>query len=147
MAVNVQDHIHIDTVIGAAPENAPTMTWTIRKREESISFRAEISDTLTGNIYAHVIKSTGVPVVRHNFNYEIKLMGEGSNNVFYYKNLLDSMAGKYVYLVDSYHPDDGEDHTTYVKQYFMFEIGPYPTDHYSLTFFYVPITLISMEQP
>lgn len=147
MAVQPQTHIHLSTAIGSAPENAPTLEWTVRDREEVLVFRAEISESLTGNVYAHVIKHLGEPVVRSDFNYEIKIIGDNSHNTFYYVNLLKTLAGKEVYLVDNYHPDDGEDHSAYVTSAFVLQLGPFPANHMALAFFYVPIQLTSLEQP
>jgi hypothetical protein len=147
MAKNVQDHVHLSTTLTGSPEFAPDMKWTVKDRDENIIFRAEIVDSLTGNIYAHVIQKDGIPVVRSDYQYTIKIIGDNDHNTFYYESLLNSLAGKYVYMVDNYHEDDGEDHTDSIIQAFVSQIGPYPVDHYMLQFFYVPIYLNNMTQP
>lgn len=121
MTVRTQWHIHLDSELGAGPEFAPVNTWKVEypSRMEVSHTYMNIRFTATGKLRLNTVKSGGEPVRRVDLRYNIKVDAQGLLSVEERKELLYSLMGKRVYLVDNIHPDDGEDHTTYIQTYVL----------------------------
>jgi hypothetical protein len=111
MAV-VQNHIHLDLPgnESGAPENAPTLTFTVKDRSEVYETTISVDRAWDGTSYVSVMGSfaTGAPVVYSNMRYTIIAD----------LNELDSLKAmllRKVKLVDSRHCDNGLDHTSYIR--------------------------------
>lgn len=144
---DVQDHLHLSPELETSGEFAPSYKWTASDREEAVVFTARVRRSLTGRPFAHVVRRGGVVVVHYDFSYVVKIEGDGALTTRQYADRLKSMAGRHLYLVDHVHPDDGEDHSAYVKPVLLAEIGRFKADHTMLSYFYVPIYLIDLTIP
>jgi hypothetical protein len=139
----VQSHIHLSDTLGASPENAPSMSWKVRDRKPQPIVYMSITTTLSGNVYAHVIGNDS-PIKRTNYEFEVKLIGDDSHDMFYYEDLLIGLNGKECYFVDNYHVNDGEDHTVNIKRVIV-SLGTIPLFTPGLGVEYVPMTLINLD--
>lgn len=142
----VQNHIHLDTAIGSAPENAPVLTWRVTKRTPQTVVFLSVDYTKRGYLRPTVLKDSGTPVLLTNFKYTLKIKGADTDATETLKESLTEMLGKTVYLVDNRHCDDGADHDSYVRTMFFSEIGEFKVDHVMLDFYYVDITLLDASR-
>lgn len=109
--VAIQNHIHLDTAVGGAPENAPTATYRILFPNRRIRDKVNLSFNRGENGTPHVSRQrkTGGAIIRYrDLSYTLKVTDTE------YGALL-AILGETVSVVDSYHPDDGEDHDSYVR--------------------------------
>lgn len=136
-----QNHIHLSTVVSEDGEKAPDLKWRVRfpSRAEVPHYFMTADYAISGVLQPQVLlhPSTGNPVKRTDFNYQLKIRGDISTQKAY----LEAMVGKRVYLVDHVHPADGQDHEDYVREMFFAYLGPWPPDHAAMEFFYVDIEL------
>lgn len=123
MATQIQNHIHLDTSIGGAPENAPTQTWSVFERAVIPVKVSGYVRGITGQLRNNVLMSSGEIVQLRDYGYVVKVQAEGVYTAQEMLETLLSMDGKTVYLVDNYHPDDGEDHTSDVRTMRMTTTG------------------------
>lgn len=119
MTKSVQDHIHLDEIIGAGPENAPVLTWTVQRRIPKPVVFLQVDYTARGYIRANKLVDSGNIVNLRDWQYTLKVLGDETNDYVYYEELLMSMLGKLLYLVDIYHEDDGDDHASSVRPVIM----------------------------
>ena len=136
-----QDHIHLDTVIGDAPENAPTLIWAATKRSPSYQVFATFKRGITGKLQMQVASdSGGDPLQFNDMEYTIKCASQTTVET------LVAMLGKQVYLVDHYHANDGEDHTDDIRTMMFAQVGSIepPADHIDV-FYLVSILLIDAD--
>jgi hypothetical protein len=138
----VQDHIHLDTVLGGAPENAPTTKWIVQRRVRKPVIFLQIDYTAQGYIRANKLTDGSDPVLLKDWQYTLKVVGDGTHDYTYYEDQLVSMLGKVIYLVDNYHEDDGADHTDSVQAVIMDTIDGMDSETDKvLRFGYITITL------
>lgn len=131
----LQNHIHLDTSLGGAPENAPTNTWKAFARTPEFKILASFARSVTGKLQVQVLNSSGTPIQFKNFEYEIK--AESKTDL----ETLASYQGKTVYFVDHYHADDGEDHTDDVRTMVMGPLGKIKVPAVNEPYYSVDITL------
>lgn len=141
-----QDHIHLDTTIGSAPENAPVMTWKVTKRIPQEVVFLNVDYTRQGYMRPTVLKTAGTPVRLTNFRYTVKIMGTDETDTETQRQALVAMLGKEVSLVDSVHCADGAGHDSYIRPMFFSEVGEFKADHIKLFFYYVDITLLDASR-
>jgi hypothetical protein len=116
MAVQMQDHIHLDTVIGGAPENAPTLTWKATQRQKVTSLMTKFERGLTGKAFFNVKTGPSGPLRFVDWTYMLKVTESELAT-------LEGLVGKVVSLVDHLHPDDGEDHDAHIETMGFVKIG------------------------
>ena len=107
--MSVQNHIHLSDTLGGAPENAPAKTYMAHQRDDQPTIFIAIERSLSGGLMGHVLQSGGAPVLKDNFEYILRVDQTELDE-------LRALLGKQVYFVDHIHPNDGQDHTAYVKQ-------------------------------
>lgn len=137
---DVQNHIHLDSVIGGAPENAPTLTWRATDRALVPRFTVEIVEGLTGVRFDHATED----VVYSDFMYELFLK-DGATTALAQLDLLMGLAGKRLYLVDHRHPDNGADHTDYIRTVRMTRMGEIQQEHLLLKQFRVQVYFVDLS--
>lgn len=142
---NVQNHIHLSTTLTGSPEFAPDIKWKIKDRKQTPAFYGELVPSLFGTRYAHVIKNGDNPVVYLDYSYEMYLINDTDSTAIEKLNVLIGLLGRELYLVDTIHCDNGEDHTPFVHNAWFAEIGDVPTNQLLLDFFYVPIKIASLD--
>lgn len=115
MAVQAQDHIHIDTDLEGAPENSPTNKYTALSPEQR-QHRAHMAHeyAVDATLMTHKVTDSGDVQISSSRTYKLKVTRAEHDAL-----LAD--LGHRVYFVPNYHPDDGEDHTAYRIQV---EFGP-----------------------
>lgn len=104
----VQDHIHIGTTLEGA-ENAPSNKYRARARTPFWRIETQIDRGLTGKLFFDGIRDGNGDIIRFD-EYDYNLLVSLDEI-----EVLKSMLGREVYLVDHVHPDDGEDHSAYVR--------------------------------
>lgn len=142
MAVATQKHLHLALTLGAAPENAPAYKWVVQDRLEIPRGTATLRESLTGVLRAHVLLSSGVPLIKKDYSYTIILTADFGYTLQQRKDQLFGMLNRRVYLVDCIHPGDGEDHTSSVKTMFLKDISPLKVFDRVLARHYVDIELV-----
>lgn len=140
--MDVQDHIHLDMLLGAAPEYAPPLKWTVVEKLLVPSPIMQVNETLTGTLKVHRLRREGTFVKRRDMKYRIKI-GDGidSGGAKAQLDSLFGMLGEDVYLVEHWHPDDGQNHTNYVRPMVLIEISPPEFASPLLNFLIVDISL------
>lgn len=116
MAVGLQNHVHISTVLEETGEEAPTYAWVTIQADEIPNVIVSIKRSLTGKLYRHVLSSGGVPVQFKDYHLVVKLYAYGGLTVRQQLALFEGWNGKAVYFVPHYHPADNEDHGDYVRE-------------------------------
>lgn len=135
MAELRQNHIHLDIVLGGAPENAPLKTWKAADRQEMVMTILEARRTLTGVLRLHQLQSGGLPVRFHSFGYRLRVSSDDE------ADYLKSLLGRVVYLVDHLHPADGSDHAPSVRQMGFTSLGAFTAFNVALIRWYVDVKL------
>jgi hypothetical protein len=109
MAVRIQNHLHLDTTIGGAPENAPTATYKAfgRRKRSKVNISFNRGENGTPHV-SRQRKSGGDIIVFMDWSYTIKATEAEVGT-------LEGLIGQTVSLVDHLHPDDGEDHDSYIR--------------------------------
>ncbi len=104
-----QNHIHLSTELGGEPELAPTLKFRATERIEFVHGDVDVVRGATGKLFFGTIRDdNGDPVLNNEFDYHLLVTESELDS-------LKDMVHKPVYFVDHVHPDDGEDHTAYVK--------------------------------
>lgn len=137
----IQNHIHLSTTLGGAPENSPDMLWQITDRRDIPVVILNIRRGLTGKLRPSVLIYDGQPVQLTNFNFTVKIKADEGSTTKERMDALRALYGKRVYFCDSYHADDDSDHTSDVRTMFVSEVGEFKVDHIKLDFYYVNIKL------
>lgn len=140
----LQNHIHLATTLGSAPENAPTLKWKVLERQETVSIQVAIKQTLGGKTRVHVLSDVSGPVQLSTFQYKVKVQGDYGYTVEDRIAQLKALQGRRAYLCDHFHADDDADHTADVLEVFC-EVGAFPSDHIGLQFFYVDVSLTDLS--
>lgn len=140
----VQNHIHLSTTLGTAPENAPTLKWKALERQNVVSITTSIKQTLAGKTRVHVLQDISGPIVLETFQYKLKVQADYGYTVEDRIAQLKALNGRRAYLVDHFHANDNADHTADVIEVFC-EVGAFPTDHIALQFFYVDVSLTDLS--
>lgn len=116
----LQSHIHLSGALGDAPENAPNLTWKVTERRLSIRFHGSVDYTRTAYIRPFDPKdSEGNPLVFTDYAYTVRIFDEDPNEANTLLTTLLAMLRKEVYLCDSFHANNGADHTSDIKTVFF----------------------------
>ncbi|PJF45114.1 MAG: hypothetical protein CUN55_00560 [Phototrophicales bacterium] len=146
MATKFQDHIHLSPSIGGSPEFAPDTKYVLYSRSRVPSFQGTVKRTITGLLRVHTQKDPTLlssPIKPVNFEIEIKLTDNGSKTAYeQYLDLEALLAEKILFFVENYHPDDGEDHTNFIKKVYATSVGPFRSFGPGFVSGTVPITLV-----
>ena len=143
MAVKVQDHVHISMALGGSPENSPTLKWTITRWSLQPRVTMNLRYGQTGKLRKHRLRNENGIIQYFDYKYIVKL-GESTENpqvLAQRRAELLAMNGQDVYLVDSNHPDDGENHASHVKN-MVLKVDAIENYEFALRRFYVAIELI-----
>lgn len=146
MTNHVQDHIHLALSLGTAPENSPIHKWNVRlgSRLQVPKIYVTVDEALNGAIQLQqLLDNTGDVVRKSDYKFVVKCADDDEVGVDAWGRLDDLlyMNGKRVHFVDSYHVNDGEDHTLNILPAILF-VGEVPDFDPKLTRFYVPIQLL-----
>jgi len=137
----IQNHIHLSTTLGSGPENAPNMLWQVTDRRNVPVVFINLRRTTTGKLRPNRLVYDGSPVRLNNYSFTVKIKANEASTTQERMDALKAMHGQRVYFCDTYHADDGEDHTTDVKAMFVSEVGEFKVDHIKLDFYYVSVKL------
>lgn len=143
MAVNYQNHIHLDTAISGSPEFAPVLKWSVRfpGRMDSPEVVMSLKRARNGKLHNHVLSSAGAPIQFQNYRYIVVVRARDGDTLLQRINKLKALNGKEVTMVDNFHPDNGESHATYGLQYIC-QVGEFRnTDQPVPEWFEVEVTL------
>lgn len=149
---SLQNHIHMDTALGAAPENSPVMRWKATNRIEIPEVIGSVKRTVTGKLVWHVSGDENGVHHATTMRYSIKLVDDGFYSLEEQKTMLLNMHGQFVYLVDHWHASDGEDHTAYVKPFLfvgmgeIIPVGPV-LPYYTVDIELMSASLVTVNQP
>lgn len=141
MTTAVQNHIHISSTLEGSGEKAPDIKWLIHDRKMMPTVFMTLRRTKRGNLRNNVILDTGNPVQITNFQYELRIHSDETYTTAQREAFLLAMQGKKVYVVDSVHCNDGEDHTSFVKQMVLDIPEGFNTDIFDLSFYFVRVDL------
>jgi len=114
----IQDHIHLSSTVGGAPEFSPDMKWKVRvdgwmPTPEIISNHRR---TLGGKLKKYVLSDVGGdPIQFMNFRYVVKVDDYDGFTLEQRYDALLAMQGKSVMLVDVRHVDDDQNHSGHVR--------------------------------
>ena len=142
----MQNHIHLSETVSGAPENAPDTIWTVTNRTEIPNVVMTYERTLTGKLRRHILREGGNPVQFYDYGYELKIYDYGGKTTEQRLAQIRSMAGKFVYLVDVPHPDDGQNHAAYVKTMLVNRVGDISPFTKSGQLYYVTIELVDASR-
>lgn len=113
-----QDHIHLSTSLGSAPENAPDIKWKVQQngRQPIPNIIANHRRTLKSRLKLHRARDGSGNIIRLNdFKYILRVSDYWDMTKQERMDAILAMQGATVYLVDNIHADDGEDHTDDLK--------------------------------
>jgi hypothetical protein len=138
----VQDHIHLGLTVSEVGEKAPVYTWKITDRPEVPKVFMSVNYALTGALRAHTKRVNGEVLQLTDMNLIVLVRDEQDMTTWQRKALLKSFQGNYLYYVDSFHPDDGEDHSPVVWRMYCSHIGEFKPHEQMLRMFYVEVALL-----
>lgn len=120
----IQNHIHLSTTLNIDAENAPSWKWKILERLNTPIVLAEVQRTLGGKLRPHRLLDNTSSVIRlQSVMYKIKVSNYGDGITKDERmEAIRNMVGEFVYVVDSDHPNNGEDHTAHVVPMYLAEI-------------------------
>lgn len=104
----VQNHIHLDTSLGGAPENAPSATYKVVEWTPFPTLELAVARGLTGKLFFDTITSGGNPVWFDNQDLQLQV------SLAEFK-AIRALIGRQVYYVENDHANDGADHTSDVR--------------------------------
>lgn len=136
----LQNHIHISTALQSSGEKAPTLKWVVTDRLEiPVKFMA-LKRSLSGALRKHCLLDTGGVVQLTHFKYTVKVQADYSYTLEQRIAQLRALDGQNVYLCDSFHLADGQDHTASVRE-MVISVGEFPPVGPGLPFFLVDVEL------
>jgi hypothetical protein len=125
MAIKVQNHIHLDFNLDGAPENAPADIFVATQMSPQFQVFASFKRSLSGKPHLHVhTDDSGNPKVFEDYVFEIRLRSEVDGQSLDTYNALREKLWQGVYFIPHLHPDDGEDHNSYVRRMVITDVGP-----------------------
>lgn len=136
----LQNHIHLSTTLQSSGEKAPDLKWAVTDRLEiPVKFMA-LKRSLTGALRKHLLVDLNGAVHLTHFKYTVKVQNDYSYTLEQRISQLRAMDGQNVYLCDSFHVADGQDHTALVRA-MVLSIGEFPPVGPGLPFFLVDVEL------
>lgn len=122
--MTVQQHLHLATTLSGAPEFAPVYQWRTVYFSPIPSFIANVQPTQDGSRHLSVVHADGAPLLYQNYEGVIIVEAESGYTIWERRDQLLAMLNRTVYFVPYDHPDDGQDHSAAIKQYFFANIEP-----------------------
>lgn len=121
----LQNHIHLSTTLGSAPENAPDLKWVITDRTAIPTVFINLKRTATGKLKKHYLTNVGGIIQLRRYEYSIKVQADFSYTLEQRVAQLEALQGKNAYLCDSFHANDGASHTSTIKNVVVAEVGEF----------------------
>lgn len=140
MATQTQNHVHLQGTNDrpwGAPENAPTNKYKVTQYVRQPRAAVLVEYALDNTAHVHRRTSGGNPLLFENLGHTLKVTHTELTEL-----LTD--LGRNVDFVDSYHPDDGEDHAAYVQEKVLVEVAIRNVT-YDLSCYVVQITLEDVD--
>jgi hypothetical protein len=142
----VQNHIHLSTTLGSAPENAPDIKWKVRSDGwlPVPNIVATHRRTIHGKLKKHRLRNSSGDILRFmDYKYIIKVADYDDLTKQERLDALIAMQGEVVYLVDNMHTAaDGADHTAEVKTMYFKAISDIKNINPQLDPLYITIELV-----
>lgn len=136
----LQNHIHLSSTLQISGEKAPDLKWAVTDRLEiPVKFMA-LRRSLSGVLRRHRLTDNGGVVQLTNFKYTVKVQPDYGYTLEQRIAQLRSLDGRDVYLCDSFHIADGQDHTPSIRQ-MVLTVGEFPPVGPGLQFFLVDVEL------
>lgn len=110
--MTTQNHCHIDLTLGGAPENAPPNTYKVQEYRPFYTADVDIARSMTGRLFFNTYTESGDPIVFNDVDLTLFVTQAEFEE-------LQAMVHKSVYYVGNIHPNDGADHTAYVRSMIM----------------------------
>lgn len=136
--MSVQAHIHIDGSLGGAPENAPPDKYKALRRTQFYDAKIDVERGKTGKLFTDTFTSGGDPIIFTNYDFTLRVTEAELQ-------ALVSLLHQDVYFVDNVHPDDGEDHTDYVRTMYFSTLKVMKHTSPALTYYIVAISLLDND--
>lgn len=136
----VQNHIHIGTSLGPAPENAPTQIYRVSQRVLRPIVKLSVNITLGGKTRLHRLTDGGNTKIFMRHEYVVKI-NAGVTPAWDQVETLIGLLGETIYLCDNEHANDGADHTADIVQAYFTEIPQIESISPGLNLYYIPIVL------
>lgn len=99
---------------------------------------ASFDRALTGKAHLSTLSNVSGPIIFSDYAYTLKLTEAELDAI-------TDLLGLQVYLVDNLHPDDGEDHTAYVRTMGMINPGKPKMANTVGIYYYYEIYLVDMD--
>lgn len=115
---NIRNHIHLSDTLGDSPEFAPTHTWAVRAdgRWRVKNLKINLTESLNSYIALHMPMVNGSVYVPTNWRFILRIGHPDDDDVESKLAILEGLIGKRLYFCDSFHPADGEDHTSAIQR-------------------------------
>ncbi len=108
-----QNHIHLGTTLGGAPDLAPTATYKVQDHRPFFTADVDIARGATGVLFfGTYVDNAGVPIVFKDVDLTLFVTQAELE-------ALEALVHKAVYYVPNIHPNTGSDHTAYVRSMIM----------------------------
>jgi hypothetical protein len=141
----LQNHIHISTTLQTTGEKAPDLKWVITDRLEIPLIFMSLRRALTGKLRKHRLTNQNGIVQFSNLKYTLKVQSDFGYTLQERMAQLKAMNGEDVYLCDSFHAADGQDHSLDVRRMVLSRVGEFPPVGPGLQYFLVDVELESDE--
>jgi len=136
----LQNHIHLSTALQPSGEKAPDLKWVVTDRLEIPVKFMSLKRSLSGVLRMHRLKDTGGVVQLTDFKYTVKVQADYGYTLEQRIAQLRVLDGQSVYLCDSFHVTDGQDHMTAVRS-MVASVGDFAPIGPGLPFFLVDVEL------
>jgi hypothetical protein len=114
-----QRHIHLSETLSLGPEFSPYIKWRANKLSINPRVTASLKYSISGSLKAHVLRDSSGPIVYQDYMYTLIISNYDGFTAQERVDFLLGMYGKIVYFVEHTHPNDGEDHTDFVKAMYL----------------------------
>jgi len=131
----VQNHIHLSSTLGGAPENSPDETYTVHVRQEKFVVYTSVMRSINGTTRVGALEDANGPMVYTDFSMVLSLTAAELAT-------LKAELGREVYFVDHDHAADGTNHTSDVVTMLLQEIGEPENLDPMLNYFTAKIVLV-----
>lgn len=138
----IQNHIHLSTEIGLAPENSPTVKWKVTEWQPTPVILVDVRRTISGRLAVHSLKTGGQVAQLLDFRYMLKIDDYDGLTFDQRFDLVLSMHGKKAFLVDAIHPEDGSDHTAFVRPVYVKAVSDITKVNPALRPLYITVELM-----
>lgn len=137
MATQAQNHLHLDTTLGGAPENSPVLYFSALALPREIrtpTSHTAVEWAVDATALFHQVTSAGSALSSEQRAYRLRLTRANVVSLL-------TLLGEYCYFVPPYHPDDGSDHTASVVQVYFIDIRNLVNEKPDLEYFQATILL------